>query len=266
VIADTRCAEEDRRNRAATNGRRHDGRSSMRIRRLVLLGAASVLLTGCGGSEETGAGPAASSSDESGTELSRMDAAGVVDASFSALEESGAAHVTGSIEESGSTQELDLQLQGEDAQGTIVMDGVTVELTYTEGTAYVLAPAGFWTSFGMPAEYAGRLEGRWVLMPPEAAESFGSLTLSGLVEQLRSSGGGSVEGEVSTDELDGESVVVVTQEDGSRFSAANDDEQPYPLLIENGGDAPARVEFSGFGEPTEISAPPDPVDLDTLGG
>jgi hypothetical protein len=234
----------------------------MRMRRLALAGAAALLLAGCGGSEGSGAG----SSSGSGTELSRAEAAEVVDASFTALEESGAAHVTGSIEEGGSTQELDLQLQGEDAQGSIVMDGVTVELVFTGGTAYVRAPADFWASFGMPAEFAGQLQGQWVLMPPEAAESFGSLTLSGLVDELRSSGGDSIEGEVSTDELDGEPVVVVTQEDGSTFTAADDDDNPYPLLIEDKGDAPATVEFSDFGRPAEIAPPPNPVDLDTLGG
>lgn len=238
----------------------------MRTRRLALAGAAALLLAGCGGSAESGSGSAAGSSGDSGTELSRSEAAEVVDASFTALEESGAAHVTGSIEEGGSTQELDLQLQGEDAQGSIVMDGVTLELVFTGGTAYVRAPADFWASFGMPAEFAGQLQGQWVLMPPEAAESFGSLTLSGLVDELRSSGGDSIEGEVSTDELDGEPVVVVTQEDGSTFTAADDDDNPYPLLIEDRGDAPATVEFSDFGRPAQIAPPANPVDLTTLGG
>ena len=103
-------------------------------------------------------------------------------------------------------------------------------------------------------------------MPPEAAGSFGNLTLPGLVQELRSSGTDPVEGEVTTDELDGEAVVVVTQEDGSTYTVADDDENPYLLLIEEVGEAPATVEFSGFGEPTRIAAPPNPVDLTTVGG
>ena len=232
----------------------------MRIRRLALVGAASLLLAGCGGSGGSG------SSDGSGTELSRADAAEVVDAAFTALEESGAAHVTSTIEEGGSTQELDLQMQAEDAQGSIVFDGVTVELVFTGGTAYVRAPADFWASFGRPPEFAAGLQDQWVRMPPEAAGSFGNLTLPGLVQELRSSGTDPVEGEVTTDELDGEAVVVVTQEDGSTYTVADDDENPYLLLIEEVGEAPATVEFSGFGEPTRIAAPPNPVDLTTVGG
>ena len=238
----------------------------MRIRRCAVIGTAAVLLAGCGGSGGTG-NPAQTGSAEAGNSaLAEMDAAEIVDAAFTALEDAGAAHVVGSIEEAGTTQELDLQLQGEDAQGSIVMDGVTVELVYVGGTAYVKAPADFWASFGMPAEFAGLLEGQWVLMPAEAAGSFGALTLSGLVDELRASGGGEVEGEVATDELDGEPVVVVTQADGSTLTVADDEENPYPLVIEDTGEAPATVEFSDFGQEVEIAAPANPVDLDDLGG
>ncbi|MCA0145696.1 hypothetical protein [Blastococcus sp. LR1] len=233
------------------------------MRRLALAGAAALLLAGCSGSDESGSD---SASGASGSELSRMEAAEVVDASFTALEESGAAHVVGSIDENGAVQELDLQLEGDDVAGSITMDGVSVELISVGGQAYVQAPADFWASFGMPAEFAGQLEGQWVLMPAEAAGSFASLTLSGLVAELRASGGDTVKGEVTTDELDGEKVVVVTQENGSTFTTRDDDENPYPLVIEEQGDAPAMVEFSDFGEPAGIAAPPNPVDLTTLGG
>ncbi|MDP5181073.1 hypothetical protein QOZ88_00335 [Blastococcus sp. BMG 814] len=239
----------------------------MRIRRLATVGAAALLLAGCGGSEDAGtASPATTSAAETGSSLAEQDAAGVVDAAFSALEEAGAAHVVGSMQESGSTQELDLQLQGEDAQGTITMDGTLVELVYTAGGAYVRAPADFWAAFGMPAEFAGQLEGQWVLMPEEAAGSFSTLTLSGLVDELRASGGDEITGEVTSEEVDGEPVVVVTQEDGSTLTVADGEGAPYPLRIEDKGDAPATVEFSEFGETVEITAPENPVDLNTLGG
>ncbi|TYP88074.1 hypothetical protein [Blastococcus xanthinilyticus] len=238
----------------------------MRIRRCAVIGTAAVLLAGCGGSDSIGNPAQTGSAEESTSALAEKDAAEIVDAAFTALEGAGAAHVTGSIEEAGTTQELDLQLQGEDAQGSIVMDGVTVELVYVGGTAYVMAPADFWASFGMPAEFAAQLEGQWVLMPAEAASSFGALTLSGLVDELRASGSDQVEGEVTTDELDGEPVVVVTQADGSTLTVADDEENPYPLVIEDKGDAPATVEFSDFGQEVEIAAPADPLDLNDLGG
>ena len=243
----------------------------MRIRRPGVLVAAAVLVAGCGGDEASGSGAAGAPAEESVAEespsaLAQLEAAEVVDAAFTALEEAGAAQVTGSIEEAGTTQELDLQLQGEDTRGSIVMDGVTVELVYVGGTAYLRAPGDFWASFGMPAEFASELEGQWVLMPAEAASSFSALTLPGLVDQLRASDGHELTGEVSTDELDGEAVVVVTQEDGSTLTVADDQVNPYPLLIEDRGEAPVTVEFSEFGADFSIEAPADAVDLDDLGG
>lgn len=239
----------------------------MRIGRLAVAGAAAALLAGCGGSEESGSEAAATSAAEDGAgSLAQMEASEVVDAAFTALEEAGAARVVGSIEEAGATQELDLQLQGDDAQGSIAMDGVTVELIYVDGTPFVRASADFWASFGIPAEFAGQLEDQWVLMPAEAAGSFSALTLSGLVDELRASGGDEVTGQVTTDELDGEPVVVVTQEDGSTLTVADDEENPYPLVIEDRGEAPATVEFTDFGTEVEITAPENPVDLNDFGG
>ncbi|RBY96958.1 hypothetical protein DQ237_04965 [Blastococcus sp. TF02-8] len=238
----------------------------MRIRRLALIPAAALLLAGCGGSDESDKGAASSSSSESGSELSQKKASEVVDASFTALENAGAVHVSGSVEEGGVVQELDMQFQGEDASGSITMGGVAVQLVLVGGQAYVQAPAEFWTSSGVPEEFSAQLDGQWVLMPPEAAQEFGSLTLSGLVDTLRSSGGDSVRGKVTSDEVDGEKVVVVTQADGSSLTALDDEENPYPVRIEDKGDEPATVEFSGFGETTQIVAPPNPLDLNTLGG
>ncbi|MCZ2858954.1 hypothetical protein [Blastococcus sp. VKM Ac-2987] len=238
----------------------------MHIRKLALAGAAAVLLAGCGGSEDAGSEPSAGATPESGSALARQEAGEVVDAAFTALEEAGSARVTGSIAENGSTQELDLQLQGEDSQGSLTTEGRTVELVYTGGASYVLAPAEFWASFGMPAEFASQLDGQWVLMPEEAAGSFSTLTLPGLVDELRSSAGDQATGEVRSDELDGEPVVVVTQADGSTLTVADDEDAPYPLLIEDLGDSPATVEFSEVGQEFAITAPADPVDLDTLGG
>jgi hypothetical protein len=240
--------------------------ATMCIRRLGTAAAAVLLLAGCSGSEDAPGGAAATSAAETGSSLAEEDAAGVVDAAFTALEDAGAVHVVGSVEEGGSTQELDLQLQGEDAQGTVTLDGTTAELVFTGGTAYVRAPADYWASFGMPAEFAGRLEGRWALMPAEVAGSFSTLTLSGMVDQRRAAAGAQATGEVTSDELDGEPVVVVTQADGSSLTVADDEAAPYPLRIDNEGDAPATVEFSEFGGTVEITAPEDPVDLDGLGG
>ena len=81
-------------------------------------------------------------------------------------EEAGAAHVSGTVGSGDDTQELDLQLQGEDVMGTITAGGQTVQLLTVGGVSYFQSDAEFWAGFGAPADAAGELDGRWVLVPP----------------------------------------------------------------------------------------------------
>jgi hypothetical protein len=234
----------------------------MRFRRAAVLSATALLLAACSGG---GSGSdAAASSSESGSELSRMSAQEVFDASFAALEDAGAAHVKGSLTEDGQETGMDLQLQDDDAIGSVTLEGSTLQFVFLDGVPYIQGTADFWTSSGIPAEFAAQLDGAWVMMPKEAAADFSGLTLSGLVDALTDSGRATVDGTVTTDELDGDPVVVVTQSDGSRLTVADDDPS-YPLVVEDKGDAPGSLTFSRFGEREDITAPADALNLDDLG-
>jgi hypothetical protein len=221
----------------------------MRIRQLTAVGAAAaatLLLSACGGSPLDG---------KNGEE--------VADAAADALEKAGAVHVEGTVDEDGEKGEIDLQLQGDDASGTLTFSGVDVELISVDGTAYLQAPPEFWASFGLPEDAAAQFEGRWVLVPAEAASGFEDFSLNGFIDELRNPSS-DVKKEVKEDELDGDPVVIVEQEDGSTLTIANDDDA-YPLKIEDKGDAPSTVTLSRFGKKTDISAPDDALDLSDLG-
>jgi hypothetical protein len=221
----------------------------MRIRQLTAAGtvaAATLLLSACGGSPLDG---------KSGTE--------VADAAADALEKAGAVHVQGTVNSDGEEGEVDLQLQGDDASGTLTFGGVDVELISVDGTAYLQAPPEFWTSFGLPEEFAAQFDGQWVLVPAEAASGFEEFSLNGFIDELRNPSS-DVKKETKDDELDGDPVVIVEQEDGSTLTVANDDDA-YPLVIEDKGDEPSKITLSKFGEKEDISAPEDALDLNDLG-
>ncbi len=219
----------------------------MRVRHLAVAAGTALLLTACGGNPLD---------DKTGQE--------VADAAADALEEAGAVHVQGTVSEVGEEGEVDLQLQGEDASGTITFSGVTLQLISVGGTAYLQAPPEFWSSFGLPEEAAAQFEGQWVTVPAEAAGEFQNFSLAGFVEELRNPAS-EVEDEVQEDERDGEPVVVVQQEDGSTLTVAND-EPSYPLATKEEGDSASEVTFSRFGEEEEIEAPADAIDLEELVG
>jgi hypothetical protein len=218
----------------------------MRIPQLTVAAAAALLLTACGSSPLEG--------------LSGQE---VADAAADALEEAGSVHLAGTIEQDGEEGEVDLQLQGEDVAGTFTVGGNPLELIKVGGEQFLKATADFWTSSGVPQEAADSLDDQWIILPSDASE-FDDFSLAGIVDQLRNPTS-DVQDEVGEDEVDGEDVVVVEQEDGSRLFVS-DDEPSYPVQLTNEGDEPGTLTLSGFGEEEDISAPEDALDLTELMG
>ena len=220
----------------------------MRVRQLPAAGAAvaaALLLSACGSSPLEG---------KTGSE--------VASAAADALEEAGSVHLAGTMEQDGDEAEIDMQLQGEDAAGSLTIGGSEIELIVAGGQQFLKAGADFWTSGGVPEDAASQLDGQWVSLPSEASD-FQEFSLAQIVDDLRNPDS-TVQEDVEEDELDGEDVVVVSQEDGSRLFVAAD-EPTYPLQLTSDGDQAGTLTLSRFGEEEEISAPEDALDLADLG-
>jgi hypothetical protein len=213
---------------------------------VATLSAAALLLTACGGSPLD---------DKTGSE--------VADAAADALEEAGSVHVAGEIDQDGEEGSVDLFLQGEDATGSITMEGSELQLISVDGQFYLQGGADFWESAGLPEEATSLLEGQWVIVPPDSASEFETFTFADIVDSLRNPES-EVKDEVESDEVDGEDVVVVEQEDGSRLSVADED-PTYPLRLEDEANG-STLTLSRFGEEEDITAPDDALDLEELAG
>ena len=180
------------------------------------------------------------------------------------LKAAGAVHVEGTMIQDGTEAALDMQLQDDGASGTLEMGGQQIELLVVGDEAYVQADAEFWKSSGSPEAFASMIAGRWLLMPAEQAGELGPLSLEGFAEELLDPESGVVE-EVETGQVEGEDVLVVSTEDGSKLSVLTGDDS-YPVLLEGTEENPGNVVLSGFGERQELEAPADFVDLADLGG
>jgi hypothetical protein len=221
----------------------------MRIRTLTAPAAlltGALLLTACGGDSPL--------EGKNGPEVAELAA--------DALEEAGAVHMSGSMVQDGEETEIDLQLQGDDAAGSITVQGTEIELISVGGDVFLKATEDLLTSFGAPAEAAAEYEGQWIQMPSEDAAEFSDFTLENFVKELRDPEG-EIKDETRSDELDGDSVVVVEQEDGSTLTVADDD-PPYPLELTGGGEDEGTITFSNHGEEEDISAPEGVVSLEEL--
>jgi hypothetical protein len=210
---------------------------------VVVLLAGALLLTACGGSSplegKTGPDVAALAAD--------------------ALEEAGSVRVSGSMTQDGNEIELDLRVQDDDVAGSVAAGGVETELVTVDGDLYVRATPAFLAPFGLAADVAEQYEGRWVALPRDETGDFSDFSLAGLAEDFR---GDDVAEATREEELDGEDVVVVEQDDMELVVA--DDDPPYPLQLRSGGDSDGTVVFSEHGEDQDISVPDDVVALEEL--
>lgn len=219
----------------------------MRIRQLTAtagVAAAALLLTACGSDSPL--------EGKSGEEVVKMTA--------DALEEAGAVHVAGTMEQDGEEGEVDLQLQGDNASGTITFSGVEINIVAVDGDTFLQAPAELWTGLiGVPEDAAAELDGRWVVIPSDSGgDGFAVFSIDDFVEEIRGLADGAEE-ETRSDELDGDPVRIVEQEDGSTLTVADDD-PAYPLAMSNEEEG-SELTFSDFGEEQDISAPADAIDL-----
>jgi hypothetical protein len=231
----------------------------MRVRAVVVTCLSAVVLTACGGGSSDDTSSAASSSaaasaeQKSGPELAA--------AAADALEQAGSVRITGSVPMDEGVSDIDLQLQGADVAGTMALGDQSVQLIITGGSMYMQASTDFWAAQGMPASMASSFAGTWVLAPADAVGGFSDFSLAGFVTELRTPTDGAYADEVTSGELDGQPVWLVTQAGGSVLKVAAKG-TPYPLEGSLNGQT---MTLSDFGKTQPIQAPAEYLDLSDLG-
>lgn len=237
----------------------------LRARPLIvaaLVALAAVLLTACSSTVSGHASPGSNVGNGERWKKGSQVAADAADA----VQQAGSVRLKGTVSSDGQQTSIDLFVQGTDSTGSLTLAGQQVQIIATGGKAYLKAPAAFWSSQGIPSTIAGELGGQWVIVPADTPKGLGFLSLSALTTELRQpSDGSTIEDKVTTAKLDGHPVVVVTQSDGSTLSVAATG-TPYPLRAENKGSDAGTLTLSEFGTKQDISAPPNPIDPNQLGG
>ena len=231
----------------------------MRVRAVVVAGLAAALLTACGGGSVDGTGTRASSAPTTATRTAPTGPELAAQAA-DALEKAGSARIQGNGQAEGQEVGLDLRLNGKDATGTVTLTGQRIELTVAGGAAYVRAPAAFWTAKGVPGPSAATLAASWVRAPDSAASDLTQVNLAGLVAELRHPRDVTFDDRVTTGQVSGQRVWLLTDSDGSTTTIAAQG-PPYPLQVSMTGVDHGALTLSEFGAVPPITAPADAIDL-----
>jgi hypothetical protein len=238
-----------------------------RAARLAATAALVALVTsGCGGGTKTGTTQtsttqtnAAQSSTGQTNGLEKQSAAQVQQAAAAALKGAKSVHVVGTALNQGKPVQVDLHIQGNDSTGTMQLEGVKLQITTIGSTTYLKADRQTWEALGVPAAVSQRVADRWVKARPQQVGGLTGFTLENLAAQLTKNDS-PLEPKVQQATLDGDKVVVVSQQDGTKLYVANTG-PPYPLRGEKKGSDAGRVDLTEYGTDFHITAPSNAMDL-----
>jgi hypothetical protein len=191
-----------------------------------------------------------------------------------------AVHITGTQTADGQTQKLDLRVQADGLIGTAQTSDATSELLAVDGKLYSKGTLSPQATSLLPKSVEAQLAGRWTYIDPAANTSSLSMSssvdepmnLKGFAAGLRKlEKGVTVAAAVTTDTLDGQPVVVVSESNGSRlFVAATGEPLPLKIISKEQGDSGFDIVGSGtfsYGDdPVKLQAPAGAVSMQQILG
>jgi hypothetical protein len=220
---------------------------------LVPLVATAAFLAGC----TTATPEPAPSPTTNGVEA--LEADEILERAQEALDGAKSYRVKGGGELDGEVVELDLLVAGESIEGTVVFEGLELELVVVEGDgAYVKAGDDFWALF-LPADVLETvlplISGKFVKLPAGTEDE-----LIPSADDLLQAEGDVTKGEIV--DVDGTKAIAVVDEDGGELHVAIEGE-PYPLQIVSDE---GTIEFLDIDEDATVEAPDasEVLDLDAL--
>ncbi|TWP39065.1 hypothetical protein [Leekyejoonella antrihumi] len=198
------------------------------------------------GPSSTGSSAAAAGGGEAGKSATQVFA----DAK-SALFNAKSVRVSGTVIDHGQQQKVNLRFQGDNTAGTETIGGMVINIVKIGSTAYIKAPASFWTKTA--GSKAAGLAGKWI-KSTGTSNALGALTLQSLAADLNSSGS-PIRSGITHTTLHGKKALTLTQKDGSTLTVA-DAASPVPLQIVNKSAASkGQLDFTGYGVGQHITAP-----------
>lgn len=229
--------------------------------------ATGVLLAGCGGnSDDRGtAGASPSSSAPASNGVSDLEPEAIIEEAIAALGKAESFSIKGDLDDANNKIEFDFKLAGEDAVGSLTMDGAKVEMLRVTGQMYMRLDQAFWKQVaGDDADLMIRLvDDHWLKVSED--DGLGDFFDIADPDELLSFDGKLTRGETKVVNGVDTIGVVESAEDGGTVWVATTGEA-YPVLME-GTDKKNRVVFADFGakfDSLRVPAAAEVIDLDKL--
>lgn len=224
-------------------------RPARRVAALLLAGAALALTACTGGSDTNGL------EDASPAEIGTR--------SVEALRTAQSVRVVGTVQDPSAdgTTNYDLVMSGSSSRGTVTSGSIVTEVVKIADDTYARGSKEYYESIGEGAA-AELLADRWVRLSDDAAGQYRYFTIDGFALSIGEYVS-ALDGDVSTEKINGKPAVEVGSKVGTRLWAANTGDA-VPLRLELLGGDEGKMEFSEYGSKVAIAAPANAVDLASL--
>jgi hypothetical protein len=231
------------------------------VRVLIAAAAAASLVAACGSRETAGSGtPAPMSSraptpsaSPSGSGVAALSAEEILGRTKAALAAAEYVRIKATAEDAGSRFAVDMRYGPDRAVGTIVADGMRLDLSRVGDDVYLKAGRDFWTELA-DAEVATLIGGKTVrttLDDERFADFSGFTDLKTSAYDFLDFGGPLTKGAARTKAGRPAIEVIDSSAGGGTVYVATDGE-PYPLSVQSPSD---EITFSDYGTPVTVREP-----------
>ena len=237
---------------------------------VVALTASGLGLAGCGGDSTSAASTASSAATASADNgVASLSGSEILAKAQAAAKAATSVTVVGTVPQGSSAISIDMAVGKGEADGTITLKGVTVQIRVTGGKTYINAPAALFEQMGGSAgKIAGTvLGGKWFEVPSTGAvaSSFNGIDNIANKDTLFASllSAGKNPTVMGTDTVAGQPAVILSGPNGGTLAVATTGE-PYPLQVKAKSGSTGSVDFKDWNVPVNVQVPTDLVDLAAL--
>jgi hypothetical protein len=238
-------------------------------RRFVMCGVALGLASGAAACVSTVAEAAG------GNGISSMPANKIATTALDAMQSVQSLTISGVVHQGHQTIALKVSASASgQGQGTIAINGQTVNIASTGSTAYMKASAAFWRKSGVPAAAATRLSGQWISLSsdqPGASSLTSALNSKQFLGQLpKNTDKGTTFQKVGTGTLNGQPAIKLratnpkkSQDNAVIYVATTG--MPYVLRV-TGSDRSSfgTVSFSHYNQAINVQPPAGAISLSQI--
>lgn len=238
--------------------------------------AGGIGLSACGSSDSSGSAAATTAADSTAQApngIETLSAQEILDTSLKAAQKASSVTVTGGFPQGSGALELDMVLGTNQAEGTISVEGVALDLKVVGGKSYFKAPGEAFKELAGDSggAIAALIGDKWLVISTDSAGEAGGLGEFGELGQKDSLLEGILEGNGAvtirgTGTVNGIPVVLIDFAEGDGTLAISTVGEPYPLQVKSSGKSAdsGEVNFTNWNAPVNVTAPTDVVDLSAL--